>query len=296
MSYRSHCSSPARGSHASALARLLAPLVLLVLLVAPALAQPVASSEFPELPASELPEIPAAPATLEIPETFEVDYGHNIRITGTPEYLAATIAILDEIGRLPTGAKLFEELGRTGYETRIERIPDAMPGQDKRTPYARALDLERANLRISPFGEETPGPGTDGLIFMDPDFELEGFNPEMFMAHELIHALHYQRGERHTEKRYAGPWGRLTKIEELRTIGVDGFEGEPIHENRLRAEWNVLHPDELLPSRTGHSPYDLGPIQRPVPAEGGAPTSSSGGGAAREGSAQVLERTLNGER
>ena len=112
------------------------------------------------------------------------------------------------------------------------------------------------------------------------------------MGHELIHAIHVNRGELAVRPRRLGP-NRGTALEELITIGTDGYEERELSENRLRLEWNELYPErQLPPARYGHGagdfrPQDLEPVdpvdavlQQPQPLvrerDPAAPASSRG--------------------
>jgi len=225
-------------------------LLLLLASLAPAWAQP--ADEPPPPPARsfwnfELPEILSPPAPEEL---FESDYGHNIRIVGTKEYIAEMTAVLDRLATLPAGRELLLALGESGYPTELRAIPlleTVLSG-----PNARPLDKEASNYRVGPGGELIPGPGSGAEIHMNPGSVIPETNPEIVLAHELIHALHYHRGERLVADQEEGP-NAGTGLEELRTIGTDGYEDAEHTENELRGEWNELYPDEpVAPIRTSH--------------------------------------------
>ena len=198
-----------------------------------------------------LDEIPAAPAGK--PELFEADYGHGIVLRGTPEYVEDMTGLLDSLALLPSGAELLEALGETGYATTIRSQPEGVG------PSARPEDPAAATFVIDAEGQELPGPGSDALVFMDPDSTIPLTSSEIVLGHELLHALHYHQGERMNERQSEGP-NAGTKLEELRTIGTDGFDDEELSENELREEWNELYPDDPVPpERNGHGGRDFGP-------------------------------------
>jgi NleD-like pathogen effector protein (putative zinc metallopeptidase) len=208
-----------------------------------------AAEEIPAAPAAE--EIPAAPAADEAPEQAETEYGHNIRIEGTPEFVAQSVALLDSLAELPTGKRILEELGETGKATVVRYTPDMN---------AYAGPLNRAEVAESALGPDgKPGAGVDAQVRWNPEFKMESFTPEIVMGHELIHALHAHLGERNLTREDEGP-NAGTRLEELRTIGTNGFEDETLTENALRREWNELHPDRRIPEeRTGHGANDFAP-------------------------------------
>ena len=258
--------------------------------------------------AEYIPEIPAAPETPEAPQLYEADYGHNITLRGTEEFIYATADLLDALAALPSGAQLLEELGQSGKATRIA----AIPSDSKLGPHASPVDFESSIYSLDEDGFQTPASGSDANVFMDPGFQLLGFTPEIVLGHELLHALHFHRGEFLTESRENPETGVMTRLEEYRTIGTDGFDNESISENELRAEWNELHPELQIPlARNGHGATDFGPSRtagglatslrpraRPVSSARAAQTwlrpqaRPAGLGAANEGGSQLLERSL----
>tara|TARA_R110002072_G_scaffold27303_3_gene88861 strand:+ start:614 stop:1576 length:963 start_codon:yes stop_codon:yes gene_type:complete len=198
-----------------------------------------------------LDEIPAAP--VEKPELFETDYGHGIVLQGTPEYVAGMSELLDSMALLPSGSELLEALGETGYSTTISALPRGVG------PSARPADPAAATFVIDAEGNQLPGPGSDALVYMDPTSTLPLTSAEIVLGHELLHALHYHQGERLNVRQTEGP-NAGTKLEELRTIGTDGFDDEELSENELREEWNELYPDDPVPpERNGHGATAFGP-------------------------------------
>ena len=103
-----------------------------------------------------------------------------------------------------------------------------------------------------------------------------------------------------------------TKLEELRTIGTDGFEDETLTENALRKEWNAAHPDQRVPTtRTGHGGSDFAPeepaqapatAQTPESPQPADPSASSSTDAtdrpnrSNKGLKDILERHLGGQK
>lgn len=222
------------------------PFALVFLLVGlpSAWAQP---AERPSLFGFELPEILSAP---DPDELHEFDYGYNIRIVGDEEYLAAMRERLDRLAALPAGGELLEALGASGHPTELSAIPFhelLLSG-----PNASPHDMEAANYQIGPSGELIPGPGSGARIHINPDSVIPETTPEIVLGHELIHALHYHRGERLAAKQEEGG-NAGTRLEELRTIGTDGYEDAEHTENELRGQWNERYPDEpVAPIRTSH--------------------------------------------
>jgi len=257
-------------------------LALFLASLTPAWAQPTAEDP----PARTLfgfavPEILSAPAEEEL---LESDYGYNIRIVGSEDYVAGMSGLLDRLATLPSGQELLTALGASGHPTELSAIPlleVLLSG-----PNARPLDRAAASYQAGPGGELVPGAGTGGKIHMNPDSVIPETNSVIVLAHELIHVLHYHHGEVLTEEQSVGS-NAGTRLEELRTIGTDGYEETEHSENELRGEWNELYPEEpVAPLRTSHgADFDHGSDPASSLPDGGDP----GGGPLREGAAQALE-------
>ena len=214
-------------------------------------------------PALALDPIPMAPAATNAAELVEADYGHGIKIQGTPAFVERSVASLDRLAGLPSGERLLSDLGSSGRLTVVSET-------DAQNAMAGALDdYDLIDAMVKHSGEV--GPGTDAYVKWNPEFELEGTPDWLVLGHELIHALHVHRGElllnRQKEGRNAG-----TQWEELRTIGVDGYQDESLTENLLRGEWNAANPGAEIPAaRIGHGHEDFGDPSQiqdgPVPHE-----------------------------
>ena len=266
----------------------LAALALLIGVACPAAAQ--SASAPPRLGAeaalSKLPELPAPPLQ---EENFRVHYGHDILITGTPEFIQHVSEVLDQLALLPTGAAILEAVGADAHHTVIAEF-----SQQNATVQALNRDEAGEGLRRL-WGR---GEGTDALLSWNPEFDPQGFSRAVIMGHELIHAIHYNRGEVVVRQRRAGP-NQGTALEELITIGTDGYEDRELTENQLRLEWNELYPEwPLPPARYGHGydfqPHDSEPadyldavVQQPQPLLGerapAGPPASAGLRGALEG-------------
>jgi NleD-like pathogen effector protein (putative zinc metallopeptidase) len=258
---------------------LAALLALLALGFSPAFAQdaPSTTSIHGSNWVNEVPLDDIDPAPADEPEVFQADYGQGIVIEGDADYVQGMTELLDSMALLPSGQELLESLGETGFSTTIT------PLGDYSGPAARPVDPAAATFLVGADGEESPGPGSDALVFMDPDSTIARTTPEIVLGHELLHALHYHHGERLNERQTEGP-NTGTKFEELRTIGTDGYDHEEISENELREEWNELYPDRpVAPERNGHRATDFGPSRT---AGGGCcaehPLSSTGARVPRE--------------
>ena len=108
---------------------------------------------------------------------------------------------------------------------------------------AAEIRVERGN-RVD-LARQVPEP--DG----NPDHDPQAYRQPIIMGHELLHALHFHQGEVDTRRKAEGrDEGML--LEELRTTGLEGYAQEPISENKLRSEWNELHPEDPIPQRQGY--------------------------------------------
>lgn len=211
--------------------RVVTSLALLVLigLASPGLAQEV--EEIPELAAPE-----------KFDEPFRVHYGHGIQISGTQAFVEHVVVVLDELAELPTGAAILAEFDADDV-TVIEEY-------DRWNASVRALERENFSDGLQTFWG--PGEGTAALLNWNPDYTTPGFRRPITMGHELLHALYLNRGEWLMRRRVFGP-NRGTFLDELIVIGTGGYEDQPLSENRLRAEWNELYPDDPIPpARYGH--------------------------------------------
>jgi len=172
-------------------------------------------------------------------------------ISGSPKFIDHVAGVLDELALLPTGSAILEALGQDERATAILESSRANASVGPLDPNDSSAGLRRLGLR---------GPGTDALLSWNPDYEPEGFSRAVIMGHELIHALALNRGEWTTRVREGGP-NQGTSLNELITIGTDGYEGRELTENQLRLEWNELYPERALPPvRYGHGGADFEPL------------------------------------
>lgn len=211
----------------------------------PAFAQPVGAAA--RRPAGT-PGAPAAGAQL---LDRSLDYGQGIRIEGSPSFVASVEGTLDHLKRLPSGQTLVDQLGRTGHQTVIRDLRRRpISNAEKQNAYVEVLPPGQVRDAIlSPDGR--PGAGTGALVMWNPDFNPKEFRQPIILGHELLHALHVHKGEVDTTLKATGR-DEGVKLEELRTSGLESYAQEPISENKLRREWNALHPEDPIPLRKGY--------------------------------------------
>ncbi|MBL4844508.1 MAG: hypothetical protein JKY65_03185 [Planctomycetes bacterium] len=247
------------------------------------------------------------------------NYGGGITIRGTEDYITKTRAVLDQLKQLPTGSKTLAALASESAEGRslvIEMLPPkyqangAVAFWDYATPterYTQAVSFRTSSDSTSPMRGSSPpirpdeldalarGAGAKaGTVMLDPDLKIEGFVAPVLMGHELLHILHYFKGERLPNLQNRADGTGQTRQEENRVIGTRGFAGEKLTENRMRGDWNELHPEQQIPgSRASHASEDFGP---PTDFAGNPITPQAapqGGGPRRlNGMTRVLEEGL----
>ena len=112
-------------------------------------------------------------------QLYTLDYAPGVRLEGSESFVRDTAAVLDGMAELPTGSRLLNELGTTGFQTTIRAL-DAGPVTGAQSPYAFATDkhvrqgvpAQYMMARAYPFVHywETPRPqrtDSDWLICMD---------------------------------------------------------------------------------------------------------------------------------
>lgn len=163
------------------------------------------------------------------------DYGNGIVIKGPKEYRDAVKADLDALQKTKTGKKLLEEIGKSGKTITIKPIPS------DRTQANAFAGPESDDAYINADG--TSNDGSDTTIKYNPTLSLDytgedgnthTIPPNEVLAHEMIHGLHNANGE--NRKKIPDPADPDDNLEEAQTIGVHGYENEPITERKLSEE------------------------------------------------------------
>lgn len=171
-------------------------------------------------------------AVLQDDGTTVTEYNEFITVKGSPEYQAAVIQDLDTFTSRPTGQAWAERYEATGHHITIEPIP---AGRN----YDNSYCTNSADGMMRPDG--TAGPGADSSVWYNPtrsttyrgeDGNLHERTPDEVMGHELIHGLHNAEGTNRSNM--PDPHG--DNQEEAQTIGVHGYEDEPISERALVGE------------------------------------------------------------
>jgi hypothetical protein len=134
----------------------------------------------------------------------------------------------------PYNRDAVDAINEREYEVSICPIPIGM-SQDN--GYSTAHDGEGASIGSD---GTTPGKGSGSVIHYNPSYSQtyvgeDGLRytqpPEDVLGHELIHSLHASRGEDRGDIPDTFPDG--DDQEEARTMGIHGFETEPISERAI---------------------------------------------------------------
>ncbi len=167
--------------------------------------------------------------------TVVTEYNEYITIEGSPEYQAAVAHDLDQFLSTKTGKEWAKRYEKTGRKTTIQPIPS---GKNHANAYARAAS-KNAYLK----SDKTPGAGSDSTVMYNPSLHLtykaedgstQTLEPSDVLAHELIHSLHNAEGT--NRRKFKDPKDPSDNQEEAQTIGVHGFEKEPVSERSLMKE------------------------------------------------------------
>lgn len=176
-------------------------------------------------------------------ETEEVTQkvGPSITVTGTPEFVEATMREFDVLRETEIGREIIREIEATGHSVGITETTDD-------NGYASGLDRDGVNI----LSDGTANYGSDGAI----EFNPYRTGPAATLGHELLHAMHYAQGMRRPRIMSEGPY-LGTKAEELATIGLGEFEDFALTENKLRDQINALEgenrQEQIFQQRTTHN-------------------------------------------
>jgi type VI secretion system secreted protein VgrG len=166
-------------------------------------------------------------------------YGTAIKLDGDAAFRRATIEALDKIKSTPTGKALLEAIEKSGKTITIK---ETAGGNE-------VTGLGAGAMRNA---DGTKGAGSDSTVGFNPNRESIGTEPwetrppAVGLAHELVHAQHAATGDIKTDQVEndskpdpANPGGHATEMdEEVRTVGIPPYDGEPYSENKIRSEWD----------------------------------------------------------
>lgn len=171
--------------------------------------------------------------------------GPSIKIEGTEEFREKTVQALAKIAQTPSGAKLLNDLHRSGKTITIKETA----GGNKVNGFTSDGKLDSSG---------NPGSGSDSTVHYNPNRTSYGTThpwqtrpPEIGLAHELIHAQHAADGELDMSKvdndhkpDPSDPTKNAKVIkEEAKTVGIPPHDNEPYSENKIREEWDPPQPE-----------------------------------------------------
>lgn len=189
----------------------------------------------------------------------------NLQITGTPQFIQRTITDLQKFAPGATvdaqGYVRAPQTRTPGHDQGYKLLDDILAGGNggnKKVTIQftsqNAFTQSGAGATINPNG--TAGTGSAATVAVDADLAIslpalqpdgtikdEPIASEVVLAHELVHAVHAQRGTiDRTLRDHTFTDGNVTykenwRYEELRTTGFTGFrQGNEASENSIRAE------------------------------------------------------------
>lgn len=169
------------------------------------------------------------------------------RETDSKSFVQKVIAALETIYSKPVGKKLLNEIvarvGKQKFGYTVCIMPQTSVKQSFGLIRWRKYEKGSVTITGSDSDASTPGVGAVSCIRWDPVHynTPDGSRPPFIgLAHELIHCYHNLRG---TSTLVRGEEGK--KEDEMRVVGLRGYENEPISENLIRRE-------HQLPYRTSY--------------------------------------------
>jgi len=185
-------------------------------------------------------------AVLQDDGSIVTEYQKGVIIKGDAEFQAKTVAALDEIASTPSGKLILADLADTGKTTTIVTT----------TGGNGISGTGHANRK----SDGSKGNGSDTTVQFNPDRTKIGNQPwetrppAVGLAHELIHGVHFQEGDRtvtpvqnDSKPNPANPGQpSMKEEEEVRTTGIPPYDSsEPYSENSLREEWDPKQPERM---------------------------------------------------
>jgi uncharacterized protein involved in type VI secretion and phage assembly len=173
--------------------------------------------------------------------------GNGICVQGSPDFVDATLKTLASLDGTPTGHQLIDNLQTNGHTVTIAQdytaaaggggglcrfgVPDSLPAGES-VPITQP-DGSIITLVSDGSGSDSTVywmPGNNGSYY-EPDGTVHYQPDEALLGHELNHADHAARGQ--SLINHQDPADPTDNLEEARTIGVHGYENEPVTENNI---------------------------------------------------------------
>lgn len=184
-------------------------------------------------------------AVLQPDGSYVTQYNSVIIIRGSPEYQAIVVGDLNNLfatnsdGSATTGSRLQESLQANGHPIVIAPLQaTGTQANAFATP-----DSTDAYMTTDSSGRRVAGSGCGSTVNYNPSLSMEysaedgstqTMPPEQILGHELIHANHNGQGANMAN--FIDPMDPSDNLEEAQTIGVHGYETEPVSERGFHTE------------------------------------------------------------
>jgi Effector protein len=159
-------------------------------------------------------------------------------------------AALAKLNSKPVGKALLDGIVAMAAKKKFGYTVCIMPKESVKKsfgPLIRWRNYQKGSVTksASDSAASNPDEGTVSSIKWDPIHTKtpDGARPPFIgLAHELVHAYHNLKGDSTliADDRFDGSEA-ATKNDEMRVVGLRGFEKEPISENRIRHEHGVAY-------------------------------------------------------
>lgn len=163
--------------------------------------------------------------------------------TDSKKFVGLVKAALDKINSKPVGKALLDGIAAETAKDRFGYLVCIKPNPSTKQsfgPLIRWRTYEKGSVTVSANDQSaSDGTGVTSMIKWDPQNceTPDGARPPYIaLAHELIHCYWNLRGESHV---IGGEDEK--KIDEMRVVGLRGYEQLPICENRIRKEHGIAY-------------------------------------------------------
>jgi len=165
------------------------------------------------------------------------------KATDSNAFVGLVQAALNKIYSKPVGKNLIDAIVADAGKRKFGYTVCIMPKASRKNsfgPLIRWRTYEKGSVtRVGSEQAASDGTGAVSSIQWDPETKdtPDGARPPFIaLAHELIHCMHNLKGTSHL---IGGDDEK--KRDEMMVTGLRGYEQEPISENRIRAEHNVVY-------------------------------------------------------
>jgi hypothetical protein len=165
------------------------------------------------------------------------------KATDSKAFVGLVQAALAKIDSKPVGRQLLTNIANEIGKAKFGYSVCIMPKESVKKSFGPAIRwrtyAKGSVTRAGADDKASDGSGINSAIKWDPKSEdtPDGTRPPFIgLAHELIHCMFNLQG---TSILTSGSDG--LKRDEMRTTGLQGFENEPISENRIRQEQGIAY-------------------------------------------------------